>query len=193
MEPVDSALVLGSSQPAGVADTGACERAGVSVVRRRSGGGAVLVRPGSQLWVDFFVPPDDPLWDADVGRAAWWLGEAWAGALTSSGLPGATVWKGPLARRPWSSLACFALLGAGEVTSGPRTAKVVGVSQRRTRAGALFQCSCLLRWQPRELVSLFALAAGERENAARDLENVAAPVPAGKGGQVLEALLAALL
>ena len=198
MDPLDSALVLGSSQPASVVDASECSKAGISVVRRRSGGGAVLVRPGGQLWVDFLVPSGDPLWDADVGRAAWWLGELWAGALSSIGVPGATVWKAPLFRRPWSSLACFALLGAGEVTLGTVAGpvlgppKVVGISQRRTRAGALFQCSCLLSWEPRELVALLAVAGEEAENAARDLGSVAVPVPAGKGGQLLEALLADL-
>jgi lipoate---protein ligase len=200
MEPADSALVLGSSQPESVVDGLESARAGVSIVRRRSGGGAVLVRPGAQLWVDFFVPAGDELWDADVGRAALWLGEAWAAALVSIGMPEAKVWKGSLARRPWSSLACFALLGAGEVTSGQGRAspsplgpaKVVGVSQRRTTAGALFQCSCLLRWEPGDLVALLAIPKGQRRNAARDLQHVAMPAPAGRGGQILEALLAAL-
>lgn len=191
MQPTDSALVLGSSQASSVADAAACASAGVEVVRRRSGGGAVLVEPGSQLWVDLVVPAGDPLGDDDVGRAAWWVGEAWAAALHGAGFASAEVWKGGLVRRPWSSHVCFALLGAGEVTAagGP---KVVGVSQRRTRLGALFQCSCLLRWQPGALTELLALSPKERASAARDLEGVATPAPPGSGEQLLEGLLAAL-
>lgn len=191
MQPTDSALVLGSSQRSSVADTRACSRAGVEIVRRRSGGGAVLVQPGAQLWVDFVVPTGDPLDDDDVGRAAWWVGEAWACALQEVGLPNAGVWKGALVRRPWSHLACFALLGAGEVTdAGGR--KVVGVSQRRTKLGTLFQCSCLLSWEPAGLADLLLLSEHERVRAARELEDVAGAVRAGSGEQLFEALLAAL-
>lgn len=191
MQPTDRALVLGSSQASSAADLAACASAGVEVVRRRSGGGAVLVEPGSQLWVDLLVPTGDPLADDDVGRATWWVGEAWAAALRKAGFDSAEVWKGGLVRRPWSSHVCFALLGAGEVTAagGP---KVVGVSQRRTRLGALFQCSCLLRWQPTALAELLALSPEQRASAAGDLEGVAMPAPTGSGEQLLEGLLAAL-
>jgi lipoate-protein ligase A len=234
MAPADSALVLGSSQPGDVADALACRQAGVSIVRRRSGGGAVLIEPGAQLWVDLLLPAGDALSEADVGRAAWWAGEAWASALSPGALgptaraPSALapstratgavapstlaptrpyyfgVWKGPLVRRPWSELVCFATLGAGEVTmaaGGGATptdadpaggAKVVGISQRRTRAGAMFQCSCLLRWEPEELVGLLALWPSQRREATRNLRRLAAPVPARLAGGLVERLLAAL-
>lgn len=191
MEPTDSALVLGSSQASTTADALACAGANVDVVRRRSGGGAVLVQPGAQLWVDLLLPAGDPLADDDVGRAAWWVGEAWAAALHEVGLSPARVWKGPMLRRPWSCLVCFALVGAGEVTV-PNGAKVVGISQRRTRLGALFQCSCLLRWQPEELTALLALSTEERARAAEELAGLAVPAPKGSGEQLLVALLAAL-
>ena len=125
------ALVLGSAQPAEVADAAALAAAGVELVRRRSGGGAVLLVPGEVVWVDVIVPAGDPLWDDDVGRATHWLGAMWAEALASCGLPGATVHRGPMVRTTWSSLVCFAGLGPGEVRVG--AAKVVGISQRRTR------------------------------------------------------------
>ena len=102
-------------------------------MRRRSGGGAVLVGPGQAVWIDVVVPAGDPLWADDVGRAGWWLGEVWAAALAAAGLPGGEVWRGAQVRSAWSDRVCFAGLGAGEVTVGGR--KVVGISQRRTRAG----------------------------------------------------------
>ena len=80
------ALVLGSAQPDDVVDRAACAAAGVEVVRRRSGGGAVLLEPGGVVWVDVELPRGDPLWDDDVGRAAWWLGERWAVALADLGV-----------------------------------------------------------------------------------------------------------
>jgi lipoate-protein ligase A len=164
LDPVDRALVLGSTQREDCADLVACAAAGVEVVRRRSGGGAVLVQPGDQAWVDLFVPAGDPLWEADVSRASWWVGEAWARALAVCGLGGLAVWKGPMLRSAWSSWVCFAGRAAGEVTV-PDGAKIVGVSQRRGRLGALFQCSCILRWEPVALLDLLALSPEQRAEA----------------------------
>jgi len=172
--PVDRALVLGSAQKDDVVDMEACKAAGVDVVRRRSGGGAVLVDPDHIVWIDLFVPAGDPLWQHDVGRAAWWVGEAWAAALRPD-LPSVSVWKGPMQRRLWSSLICFAGLGPGEVTlgAGPETPKVVGISQRRTRAGALFQCACIREWDPALLVWLLALSSEDRHLCEKALHTAA--------------------
>lgn len=145
------ALVLGSAQALDVVDGEACERSGVEVVRRRSGGGAVLLVPGEVLWVDVLVPPGHERWSDDVGRAAWWLGEAWAVALGSD----AVVHRSGMVRSAWSSLVCFAGLGPGEVVVAGR--KAVGVSQRRTRAGARLQSALYRRWDPDALAGLLAL------------------------------------
>jgi lipoate-protein ligase A len=153
-EPAAPAVILGSTQPEATVDRDACRRAGVDVVRRRSGGGAVLLVPGEVLWVDVVVPAGDPLWRDDIGVATHWLGDAWAAALASSGVTGASVHRGPLVRAPWSDVLCFAGLGPGEVTIDGR--KVVGISQRRTRHFARFQCAALLAWDPAALVALLA-------------------------------------
>lgn len=189
-QPRQVTLVLGSTQAQGAIDARACAAQGVEVAKRRSGGGAVLVGPEELVWVDFLVPAADPLWDADVGRGAWWLGEAWATALASMGLGGADVWRGGLQKAPWSALACFAGVGAGEVTWRGR--KVVGISQRRSRQGALLQSACLLRWQPGDLVSLFHLSEAERHRAATELDPLAMGVGAGKGPRLVQNLLASL-
>ena len=185
-EPTGSALVLGSAQRPEVVDAAACERAGVSVVRRRSGGGAVLVEPGALLWVDVIVPAGDPLWVSDVGRAFLWLGETWRAALDELGVA-ASVHEGGLVRGPWSDLVCFAGLGPGELTA-PDGAKLVGMSQRRTRAAARFQCAALLRWAPADLLRLLALDEPTRRTAASELVGAAAGV-----GVDPERLLAAFL
>ncbi|MEQ1787177.1 MAG: hypothetical protein ABL966_09005, partial [Acidimicrobiales bacterium] len=83
------ALVLGSAQRDDDVDRAACAEAGIDVVRRRSGGGAVLVVPGDVLWVDLVLPAGDPLWEADVGRAFGWVGEAWVAALAELGVTAA--------------------------------------------------------------------------------------------------------
>ncbi len=172
------ALVLGSHQSAGLFDPAALARAGVELARRRSGGSAVMVGPGRVLWVDLLIPWGDPLWDDDVGRAAWWVGALWVDALGAG-----QVWRGPMRTNVWSPVVCFAGLGPGEVTVDGR--KVVGVCQRRTRRGALFQTAALLDWRPAEYVALLAGPVGDTPQ----LEESAA----GLGRQAEEPLKAALV
>ena len=164
------ALVLGSTQPDHDADLPALDAAGVALVRRRSGGGAVLLEPGGSTWGDVVLPHGDRLWSDDVGVAFHWLGRAWARALTDLGVD-AEAHEGPLRASPWSRLVCFAGLGPGEVTVDG--SKVVGIAQRRTRGGARFQCALLHRWSAAGTVSLLALDPAERRRATADLAGVA--------------------
>ncbi len=163
------ALVLGSTQPLSVVVPGAL----VEVVRRRSGGGAVLLVPGAVVWIDVIVPRGDVLWDDDVGRASWWLGRAWVRALGACGVAGAQVHTGPLVRTRWSGLVCFAGLGPGEVTVDG--VKAVGISQRRTRSAARFQCCAYLRWDPVAMVDVLAEPRPAPEELAGCVFEVGAP------------------
>ncbi|MEW6472115.1 MAG: hypothetical protein AB1679_07585 [Actinomycetota bacterium] len=166
-------LVLGSSQRDDVVDWRRAEQRGVEVVRRRSGGSAVLVEPGAAVWVDVTIPPADPLWEHDVGRAFHWLGAVWTEVLSSAGI-GCRWYDGPMRKPPWSAWVCFAGLGPGEVTIDGR--KAVGLSQRRTREGVLFQCCAARRWEPERLLDLLALDDDERARAAAELVGVATGV-----------------
>jgi lipoate-protein ligase A len=148
-----TALVLGSAQRDPVVDAEACTRHDVEVVHRRSGGGAVLMVPGEMLWLDVVVPRDDDLWHDDIGRAMWWLGDAWAEALAELGEPG-EVHHGPVEHTAWSGLVCWDGVGAGEVMVGGR--KAVGISQRRTRHWLRLQTSIHLAWRPELLSELLA-------------------------------------
>lgn len=139
------ALVVGSAQRETTIDKVACARRSIDVVRRRSGGGAVLTWPAELIWFDVVVPAGDRLWDDDIGRSMWWFGDVWAAALQSCGLDGVDVHRGPLQHSLWSSIVCFEGLGAGEVTIGGR--KAVGISQRRTRQWAWMQASVHVRWR----------------------------------------------
>jgi lipoate---protein ligase len=190
LEAAAPALVLGSGQPASDVNSHAARRAGVAVVRRRSGGGAVLVGPGEVLWVDLMIPAGDPLWDQDVGRAAWWVGEAWASALESIGAGPTKVWKAAMSVSRWSSQVCFAGMGPGEVTTGER--KVVGISQRRTRGAALFQTAALLRWDPARTVELLNLEQAEGAAAIASLSTAARGLGEEQAGPVLRGLQNAL-
>ena len=162
--PTTSAVVLGSTQA-----RPENEAIGLDVVRRRSGGGAVLVTPDDPVWVDVDLPTGDPLWSDDVGHSFLWLGEAWAAALADLGLDG-EVHRGPFEPGRWGRTVCFAGRGPGEVFVDG--AKVVGLAQRRTRAGARFQCAVLRRWDPEPLIEA-VVAAAERAAAQQDLPAVA--------------------
>lgn len=153
------AVVLGSSQSETTVDLAACEAAGMQVVRRRSGGGAVMLLPHEVMWLDVIIDRDDARWDDDVGRAMWWIGEAWIQALTELGVgAGGTgplaVHREGLVSNPWSRLVCFAGLGPGEVTLNGH--KLVGISQRRTRGVARFQCAVYRQWRPEVLINVLA-------------------------------------
>jgi lipoate---protein ligase len=151
------AVVLGSTQPPQVVDTAACAEAGVEVVRRRSGGGVVLLEPGGIVWFDVIVPAAQ-LGDAgvgdDVAASMIWLGERVVSALTVLGVAGAEVHRAKMTCSAWCPLVCFAGVGPGEVTVDER--KLVGISQRRTRKASRFQCAVHLQWSPEELARLLS-------------------------------------
>lgn len=152
-------LVLGSTQGFQTVDQGRAAAAGVEVTRRRSGGGAVLLSPGSQVWVDFFIPDSDPLWSNDVAHAALWVGELWAEVIEPFATGPASIHSGRLVADRWGRLVCFAGTGPGEVFV--RGLKVVGVSQRRSRQRVRIQTTVRLQHPP---------AAASDETARRSLD-----------------------
>jgi lipoate-protein ligase A len=132
--PAGAAVVLGSRQHVELLDERACAAAGLAIVRRRSGGGAVVVRPGETVWIDLVVPPG--VAPDDVRGSMIWAGELWRDALAEASA-GLQVHRGGMVTTPWSELVCFAGTGPGEVLVGGR--KLVGLSQRRTRHGVRIQ------------------------------------------------------
>lgn len=136
-------LVLGSAQKADITDEHRTASASIEVVRRRSGGGAVLMWPGSQVWADFFVAPTDPLWHDDVTLASGWVGRLWSSVVAEFVTAPCSVHAGRLVADRWGTLVCFASKGPGEVSVDGR--KVVGVSQRRTRDRVRIQTAARLR------------------------------------------------
>ncbi|HEY8060984.1 MAG TPA: hypothetical protein VID94_19610 [Acidimicrobiales bacterium] len=180
--PTVPAVVLGSTQALPES-----EPSGLDVVRRRSGGGAVLVGPDDPVWIDVDLPVGDPLWSDDVGRSFLWLGEAWATALTSLGLD-AEVHDGPFDPGRWGRTVCFAGRGPGELFLDG--AKVVGLAQRRTRAGARFQCALHRRWDPGPLIDVL-VAPAHRAAARIELAAVARGVDV-EPDRVVGAFLAAV-
>jgi len=137
LQPDDAALVLGSRQTPDIVDSDQCARLGLDIVRRRSGGGAVLVVPDQLVWIDIVAPPGAA--PDDVRGSMVWAGELWRRALAPSvgETDALSVHTGSMVRTAWCDLVCFAGIGPGEVSLDGR--KLVGLSQRRTRNGIRIQ------------------------------------------------------
>ena len=148
----DAAIVLGSRQTPDLVDVEACRAAGLEIVRRRSGGGAVLLRPDAVVWIDLVLPhgvaPDD------VRGSMVWIGERWGDVLASAVAGEISVHDGGMVCTPWSDLVCFAGVGPGEVLVDGR--KFLGLSQRRNRHGIRVQGTLYRRPVTSEIPSLLA-------------------------------------
>jgi len=165
-------LVLGSTQPAELVGVPAMRERGVELARRRGGGGAVYLGPGAQLWLDAWIPRDDPLWVADVSAAAEWVGAWWMQTLAGVGQHGFEVHRGRSVPGDLGDLVCFAGRGPGEVFHAG--SKVVGLSQWRAREGALFSSCAYAHWDPESLLALVDVDEDARDALARDLAPMAA-------------------
>ncbi|MGP0031745.1 MAG: lipoyl protein ligase domain-containing protein [Acidimicrobiales bacterium] len=159
-------LVLGSTQTEEVLSRPALRTWPGEVVRRRGGGGAVLLLAGDHLWLDAWIPREDRLWDVDASEAATWVGEWWRHALGVIGIVGCDVHRGR-ALPGHHDLVCFSGRGPGEVFH--RAAKVVGVSQWRSREGALFHTCAYTHWDAAPLVDLLDLDEPTRVEWCRQL------------------------
>jgi hypothetical protein len=60
------------------------------------------------------------------------------------------------------------------------------MAQRRTRAGAMFQCAALVQWDARQLLDVLALSESERKEGAAALAGAAAGVGPAAGVDDLE-------
>jgi lipoate-protein ligase A len=184
------AIVLGSAQPVGDLDDERVAESGLEVCRRRSGGGAVVVQPGGQVWLDVFVPAADPLWNSDVSKSVWWLGECARRAVASLTGASGEVRSGPMLKSRWSAMICFAGLGPGELQIAGR--KVLGISQRRERVGTwLFVALLLGSGAQAALAEVVALGDEDRRDVAGQLHATVSGVDADRSSAE-QALLAEL-
>lgn len=169
--PTRNAIILGSTQGRELLNESACIAHNVEIVKRRSGGGIVFLSRESTLWIDVEIPHKHSLWLNDVGRSSLWLGEIFLNVLSAMGEKNLELHRGALVKSKWSSLVCFAGKGPGEIFSQDGK-KVVGISQRRTRDWARFQCVVSLQWKPdllRELLNDPRPDVGEISHYGSDL------------------------
>jgi lipoate-protein ligase A len=174
-QPSDDAIVLGSRQPDSIVDSAACNRSGLAVVRRRSGGGAVIMRRANAHWVDVVLPPGHA--PDDVRGSMVWIGERWRRSIQPETDLALAVHVGGMGCSAWSDLVCFSGIGPGEVLVGGD--KLVGLSQRRTRRGIRVQA----------LVYGASVAAEYRDVLAGELPPGDPPGQAWHAGLDIEAVI----
>lgn len=191
-EPSRPALVLGSTQSVDLVRMDRCRERGIDIVERRSGGGAVFVSSHHTLWADVILPASHRAWSVDVGRASEWVGERWLEAMQECDIVDHfTLHRGAMVASEWSRLVCFAGRGPGEIFDSVGR-KVLGVSQRRTRDWARFQCAVSLHWEPEAFVDVFRDDALTAEAVADDGYTFDRPVDTERLAAALATVLSAV-
>jgi lipoate-protein ligase A len=157
-------LSIGYAQDRGRdVDEEACRRLGVPVVRRVTGGRAVLHDPEREVTYSVAAPHDPALFGAGLASAARCVAGGLVAGLRRLGIEA----SGAGARRaaaPGRSPACFASAARHEIVAGGR--KVVGSAQRRVGGAFLQQGSVLLEARAAALAALLRGASGGREEGA---------------------------
>jgi len=141
MRPTAAAIAMGSAQRAEQFDQERLTEDHVALASRRSGGGAVFIDPASTVWIDLLAPRSSAWWSGELTENFLLVGRVWQRALSSIGVESEMCMTAS-PRTEVASQACWAGTGWGEVTIGD--AKVVGLSQRRTRWGVRVQTMAVL-------------------------------------------------
>lgn len=152
---------------------------GIPLVRRPTGGGAVLAGPGL-LGVDVALPASHRLLTGDVVEDYAWIGRVWASTLTHLGIPARSIsieearrLTGEASSRAReAALACFGTYSPYEVVSDGR--KVLGLSQVRRNGGVVFSSALHVDLRPGELANALPLTVAGRRRLGAHLARHAA-------------------
>ncbi len=163
----DPAVIFGLSQPPDTALQLRLEKADVSWIRRRSGGGIVYAGPW-MLGVSLILPANHPLGVMEPIAAYGWFGGLWQEMLAQLGVDSSLPDRETIrtsrqaAESQGIDWACYAAMGHGELGSKERAMrKLLGIAQIRTRAASTlvaglhlarvdWQALCALLGKPRE-------------------------------------------
>ncbi|WP_133297418.1 lipoate--protein ligase family protein [Motiliproteus coralliicola] len=131
------AVIMGCSQRPDPKQLQRAAQRNLPIIRRGSGGGAVLAGPW-MLSLSFFIPITHPLAELDLIKIFGWFEQVWLQALQQSGIDSRGVDKAlidhskQVAKEQQVDWACYAALSHGEIVS-PDGRKLVGLAQIRKR------------------------------------------------------------
>ncbi|MBI2940660.1 MAG: lipoate--protein ligase family protein [Chloroflexi bacterium] len=163
------AVSLGAAQPAAQVDRHACARRGIAIVRRASGGSAVL--HGEQVGFTFALPADYPLVAGDLVASYERFGRLLLDVLMQLGIGADLI---PLAEarstrpRGLLSAACFAGYGPFEPRYQGR--KLAGSAQVRRRGVVLHHGLIPLEFRAEDLAAVLTGTVAERHALAAELD-----------------------
>ncbi|HET9941656.1 MAG TPA: hypothetical protein VFR25_11205 [Candidatus Eisenbacteria bacterium] len=186
------AISLGRAEPFPDGwDLAAIRAAGLDVVRRPTGGDAVL--HDGELTFALAASLPGP-WNLGPRAYANLVAEALADAVAAFGLKAERVLERGIAARPGAD-PCFARASSGELRSG--AFKVAGIASRFTRGAALCHASVPLTPRHRDIARFRGDRPGEREALAEHARSIAEilgrSVPAVALGDVLATKVAGRL
>jgi lipoate-protein ligase A len=187
---VPPCLSLGRNQPAAEADRSACQAAGVDLVRRPTGGRAILHT--DELTYSLALCQDDPRATGDVTASYRRLSEGLLAGLRRLGVAAVqAVGQQPPAAELHA--VCFETPSNYEIVASGR--KLVGSAQWRSRGGVLQHGSLPLHGDLTRVVDYLAFGDEEREVRRRSLRGRALTLEEATGrvllfAQVAEALAA---
>ena len=155
-------LSIGYFQRTGEIDLSACRESAIGLVRRPTGGRAVLHR--QDLTYSLVLPLRPPWTEFSIAESYQRINACLQRGLEALGISASiTISEGQAARAP--SPFCFSAIAQQELLVGGK--KVIGSAQRRFPTALLFQGSILLDFNPTGLLAL--LHPGERAKAAKSL------------------------
>jgi lipoate-protein ligase A len=163
-----AAVIMGCSQRPDEGQTQRSLKAGFPIMRRRSGGGAVLAGPW-MLSVTVFIPTDHPVAGQNIIEIFSWLERIWIDTLLSCGVPCKGVDQQMIDRSKVVSQeqdlkwACYAALSHGEIVSEDGR-KLVGLAQIRKRKGVALVSG--LHLYPCDWNALSSIVVGSAEQGA---------------------------
>ena len=129
---IDFGVVIGSTQKISPALHDYSIRHTTPIHRRSSGGSAVIIEPGNSIWIDIFLPPNDPLASTSIEKTFEVASVGWTAVLASFGVV-AETYRGSYSLKSGYREICFAGRAHGEILVDQK--KVVGMAQRRRRIG----------------------------------------------------------
>ena len=192
--PSQPAIVVGLGlhhRLASVVDARRCRAAGVEVLARRAGGGALLLDQ-SVVCGAICMPAT-----ADVTESYRWLGDLLAAALQARRVEVAEARQDVASLRARNDEVsrlllntCYGALSPHEVVIGQQ--KVVGLAQIRRRDRALFQFGVLLRDQSTLADYLVVDSADAREQLRDDLARRTTALPGRSAFEVAAAIADAM-